>query len=116
MKTFNQKTKNKYIARVKAHAEADEIVKGTYWEYGKGCAVGCTIHSSDHDSYEKELGIPSLVIPRIVIWQFENKKYGLKNIKEVRKEKEVYGFCEEVVALLIALKNQLLKELRKCTK
>ena len=29
--------KAKYVARVKAHAEADEIIKGKYWEDGKGC-------------------------------------------------------------------------------
>lgn len=34
-----------------------------------------------------------------MIWQFEDKKYGLKNIKEVKNDKEVMGWCEEVVAL-----------------
>ncbi len=52
------KIKEKYIARVEAHYKADEIVKGKYWEDGKGCAVGCTLHSSLHIQYEKELGIP----------------------------------------------------------
>jgi hypothetical protein len=55
--------KAKYLARVKAHRKADEIVKGQYWERrdGKfrGCAVGCTLHSSDHSAYEAELGIPT---------------------------------------------------------
>lgn len=41
----------------------------------------------------------SKVVPQVVIWQFEDAKYGLKNIQEVIDEKEVYGFCEEVVAL-----------------
>jgi hypothetical protein len=50
--------KEKYLARVRAHAAADEIVKGQYWQGGKGCAVGCTIHGSDHGDYEIELGIP----------------------------------------------------------
>src|ERR1051325_3106563 len=52
-----QKIKDKYIARLQAHAKADEIIQGTYWENGKGCAVGCTVHSDSHDSYETELGI-----------------------------------------------------------
>ena len=52
------KIKKKYLARVCAHAKADEIVKGRYWEEGKGCAVGCTIHSGDHAAYQTELGIP----------------------------------------------------------
>ncbi|MGL5079122.1 MAG: hypothetical protein ACRDBG_25260, partial [Waterburya sp.] len=47
-----------YLNRLRAHSEADEIEKGTYWERGKGCAVGCTIHSSSHEKYETELGIP----------------------------------------------------------
>ena len=52
------KVKAKYLARVHAHRQADEIVKGKYWSEGKGCAVGCTIHGSDHGRYETELGIP----------------------------------------------------------
>jgi len=36
--SFNQKTKDKYIARVKAHQKADRIIKGTYWQDSKGCA------------------------------------------------------------------------------
>jgi len=43
------------------HKEADEIIHGKYWEDGKGCAVGCTIHSSDHSAYETELGIPQAI-------------------------------------------------------
>jgi len=41
----------------------------------------------------------SNVVAQIVIWQFEDKKYGLKNIKEVAENKEVMAWCEEVVAL-----------------
>ena len=60
MKAFHndEKIKKKYLSRLRAHQKADEIVKGFYWEMGKGCAVGCTIHSSDHGAYETELGIP----------------------------------------------------------
>ena len=57
----DKKVKEKYIARVKAHAEADEIIKGKYWQGGKGCAVGCTVHSDSHRSYETELGIPRVI-------------------------------------------------------
>ena len=52
------KIKSKYLRRVRAHEKADEIIHGKYWEDGKGCAVGCTIHSPKHDAYETELGIP----------------------------------------------------------
>jgi hypothetical protein len=53
----SQEIKDKYVARVKAHHAADEIIKGKYWEKGKGCAVGCTVHSDKHDAYDVELGI-----------------------------------------------------------
>ena len=53
--------KAKYVARVKAHEEADRIIKGSYWENGKGCAVGCTIEGSEHKRYEIELGIPETI-------------------------------------------------------
>ena len=141
MKTFHgeQSVKDKYIERVKAHAKADHIAQGVYYETGgekpKMCSVGCTIHGNDHKKYETELGIPeeiayledtiferlsneeakdfplrfleaipvgvdlSHVIPELVIWQFEDKEHGLKNIKEVQEDKELCGFCEEVVAL-----------------
>jgi len=54
----NPAIKEEYLARVRAHAAADEIIKGRYWEGGRGCAVGCTIHSSNHLDYENLLGIP----------------------------------------------------------
>jgi len=50
--------KTKYLDRVNAHIAADNLVKGQYWENGKGCAVGCTIEGNDHSAYERELGIP----------------------------------------------------------
>jgi len=53
--------KAKYLARLRGHFEADEIAKGYYRKKGKGCAVGCTIHSSDHSAYETELGIPQAI-------------------------------------------------------
>ena len=53
--------KAKYLARVKAHRAADDLRHGVYWERGKGCAVGCTIHGSDHAAYERELGIPRIL-------------------------------------------------------
>ncbi len=58
--------KRKYLTRVRKHRSADDIVAGQYWEedkYGrfKGCAVGCTLHSSNHSAYETELGIPTIL-------------------------------------------------------
>src|SRR5208282_5693902 len=56
-----QQIKDEYLTRVKAHREADQIMKGQYWENGRGCAVGCTIHNSDHGRYETELGTPRIL-------------------------------------------------------
>ena len=57
----NSNIKEKYVSRVKAHGIADEIIHGAYWERGKGCAVGCTIHGSEHHQYEVQLGIPRIL-------------------------------------------------------
>lgn len=53
------KIRETHLQRVIDHRAADQLIKGRYWEGGKGCAVGCTIHGSDHARYEKELGIPT---------------------------------------------------------
>jgi len=53
--------KTAILAQLALHREADEIVKGRYWENGKGCAVGCTIHSGQHVKYETRFGIPQLL-------------------------------------------------------
>ena len=54
--------KAKYMAIVEGHRLADEIVQGYgYWDDGKGCAVGCTLHSDRHQDYPAELGIPEVL-------------------------------------------------------
>ena len=50
--------KAKYIARIRAHRAADDLIKGTGWNNGKGCAIGCTLESYDHARYPIELGLP----------------------------------------------------------
>jgi hypothetical protein len=50
--------KVKYLARVVAHQQADEIIQGQGWTGTKGCAVGCTLNSYNVSRYPKELGIP----------------------------------------------------------
>ena len=57
----NPQVKRNVLARVRRHRAADEIIKGIYWEQGKGCAVGCTIHGDEHRKYERELGIPEVL-------------------------------------------------------
>ncbi len=70
----DESIKAKYLKRLKSHYEADEIIKGAYWEQGKGWAVGCTIHGHDHRLYETQLGIPKW-LARVEDTIFE----GLKN-------------------------------------
>ncbi len=53
-----QEIKDKYISRVRAHREADHLIRGKGWENGRGCAVGCTLEAYDHARYPIELGIP----------------------------------------------------------
>lgn len=56
-----QEIKDFYMARLQAHAATDEVIHGKYWVGGKGCAVGCTIHSGKHKHYESELAIPEQI-------------------------------------------------------
>lgn len=71
----NQQLQEKFFVRVKNHYDADEIIKGVYWEKGKGCAIGCMVHSSNHIDLERIFGIPewlSLLIDRL-FEKMENK-------------------------------------------
>ncbi len=53
--------KSGILAQLAAHRSADELLKGKYWENGKGCAIGCTIHSGNHIEYEFRFGIPQML-------------------------------------------------------
>ncbi len=53
--------KQKYLERLAAHRAADNLIQGTTWEDGKGCAVGCTLEAYNHAAYETELGIPEML-------------------------------------------------------
>lgn len=52
MKAFHGKStiKKEYLDKVSARILADDLIKGKYWEGGKGCAVGCTIHNANHNA------------------------------------------------------------------
>ena len=118
MKAFrnDKAVKEKYLARVKNHAEADEIVKGIYWENGKGCAIGCTVHSDNHNAFETELGIPEW-IARCSDTLFEgmsnerSKKWPIEFLKAIP-----VGVClEEIkVPFLIYILESSLDSMRKC--
>jgi hypothetical protein len=61
--------KDKLLANLAAHAQADELIQGQYWEDGKGCAVACTLIDFDrkaakegsHERYEDIFGIPQVL-------------------------------------------------------
>jgi len=54
----SEEVKAKYVNRMKAHIEADELDRGIGFENGRGCAVGCTLNKYDHSAFPSELGIP----------------------------------------------------------
>ena len=54
-------TKLCYLRRVVGHREADELIRGTGWSDGRGCAVGCTLEAYDHARYPVELGVPEVL-------------------------------------------------------
>ena len=57
------KLKRSVLKQLRAHAKADELIKGSYWRDGKGCAVGCLLHdpSGGHARYEPEFGVPQML-------------------------------------------------------
>jgi hypothetical protein len=57
MITYPNNDKDEIISRMLEHIEADQLVKGQYWEDGKGCAIACLTHSNDHQAAADMLGI-----------------------------------------------------------
>jgi hypothetical protein len=54
--------KSAILADLDRHRIANAFVQSYgYWENGRGCAVGCTIHSDDHLEYEFRFGIPAIL-------------------------------------------------------
>lgn len=45
--------------RVAEHKRLDQIVQRTYWSDGKGCFIGCSLHSNQHKDFERLLGLPT---------------------------------------------------------
>lgn len=71
----DESIKTAILTQLQAHHDADEIVQGRYWENGKGCAVGCAVHSDDHMAYESRFGIP-VALARLEDQIFEGLEYG----------------------------------------
>lgn len=56
------KIKESVLEQMESHRKADTLMQGYgYWKDGKGCAVGCLIHSGNHGEYETRFGIPRVL-------------------------------------------------------
>lgn len=53
--------KKSVLAEMAMHRKADNLVKGSYWDGHKGCAVGCLLKSGNHSEYEEKFGIPEML-------------------------------------------------------
>ena len=66
--------KTKYINKVRAHREADELIKGEIIgkmdDEFRGCGVVCTVGEYRHSAYPEKLGIPE-VLARVEDYLFE---------------------------------------------
>jgi hypothetical protein len=63
--------KERYLARVRSHRAADELIRGEGWDGHRGCAIGCTLDGYDHSRYPIELGIPEQ-LAYLEDWLFEH--------------------------------------------
>ena len=71
--------KQMFMDRIEGHRKADELIHGTGWEDGKGCAIGCLFHKYDHVYGEKDSGVPRTIL-RLIDGLFESLP------KEIAKE------------------------------
>lgn len=55
----NDPSQKELIAKqIKAHQDADEIVKWCDWQRGQGSIIGCVLHSCNHSEFETRFNIP----------------------------------------------------------
>lgn len=78
-------TKEQFSANIKRHYEADNFIKDTYWENGKGCAVGCQFAElADTDEELHVFGEENTNVPK-ELYELEDEIFeGLPN--ELSKE------------------------------
>ena len=74
----------KYLNRVSAHREADQLIQGETGYDGKGCAVWCTLDAYDHSRYPIELGIPEWLA------RLEDHIFEALDVEESRKWPEQF--------------------------
>lgn len=110
MKTFHsdEKLKQKYVKRVEMHYKADEIIKGKYWEGGKGCCVGCIVEqcNNPHQKMQELIGTP-LWLNYLVDRIFENlpngkaKEFPLQLIRAIPVGKNIDVIYHKFYAWLL---------------
>lgn len=57
-----QSVKDDIDQRMLGHIERDELVRGTGFDNGRGCAVGCTYDTYDHADVARRSGVPEQLI------------------------------------------------------
>jgi hypothetical protein len=77
-------------------------IEFTHWQE----AVSDELPLAERERFLEEIqesewssGNPDAVHARMIVWQFENKPYGLKHLRSVKGDKVLLGFCEELIAL-----------------
>lgn len=87
----DQAIKHKYVDRMRAHINADNLIRGTGWKDGKGCAIGCTLENYDHKQYEIELGIPEWLA------RVKDKLHEGMSVKKSKKDRWPQLFLESIL-------------------
>jgi len=107
--------KQKYIDQIKSHMDADEIIKGKYWEDGKGGSIGCVLHSSYHEDYEDLIGLPvwfaylqDEIFKRLP--NIESKEFTLRLFKAINVDSDLEKIRTH---FLIFLLEYILKKLQE---
>jgi hypothetical protein len=101
----NPAIKQQTLDNLKEHLRLDEIIKGTGWSNGRGCAVGCTLNEYSHKAYEDELGLPEwLAHLEDVI--FENLPDGLHKTFPLEMIEAIpVGVCLEKLKHILSVKR-----------
>lgn len=53
--------KDKIVSQMAEHRRLEQLIQGTGWEDGKGCMIGCALHSYDHSKLPEAIGVPESV-------------------------------------------------------
>jgi hypothetical protein len=70
----NYQLKQDLLTQLQYHYDHDQITKGQYWKNGKGCHVGCCIHSASHKDMSDFFGLPEWLC-----YLFDTTFEGLSN-------------------------------------